>query len=261
MKLISLNACGGKFFKPLSEFIKSHSNNTDVFCLQEIFSTTSLYKQFADYRANVLEELLNLLPNFIYFFDPVHEKLDIKTNGVSFNLKHGLAIFVKKTIQVLDYKAHFIYRDKVVNSLKKNYSDIPINIQLLSFLKNNKTFTIANFHGASFPGTKLDTHQRIRQSQTIVKLLSKKEGAKILTGDFNLLPETKSIKILETDMINLISKFNIKRTRSNLSPFFGKPDFQKFADYTFISYDIVVKDFKVPEVEISDHLPMILEFF
>ncbi len=258
MKLISLNTCGGKFFKPLSQFIKLHAKNTDIFCLQEIFSTNSSRTQIPDYQANLLEEFCQLLPDFTYFFDPVIEKLDINANGVNFDLKHGLAIFVKKTIKILDYKAYFLYREKFVNSIKKDYSDIPINIQFLSFLSNNKIFTVENLHGASHPGTKLDTPKRIRQSQKIKELFKKEKGAKILTGDFNLLPETKSIKIFESNMTNLITRYDIKRTRSNLSPYFGKPDFQKFADYTFVSNKVNVENFKVPEIEISDHLPMIL---
>lgn len=260
MKLISLNTYGGRFFSPLFKFIKLHSKNTDIFCLQEIFSSSSYRRQFPEYRANLLQEISSLLPNFTYFFDPVHEKMDINTSGVSFDFKHGLAIFVKKTIEILNYKSYFIYRDKVVNSIKKDYSDIPVNIQFLSFLNENKTYIVANFHGASYPGSKLDTLKRIRQSEKIMEIFKTTKGAKILTGDFNLLPETKSIKIIEENLRNLIKEFNIKKTRSNLSPFFGTSDFQKFADYTFVSKDVIVENFKVPEVQISDHLPMILEF-
>lgn len=260
MKLITLNTYGGKFFNSLSEFIKLHAQNTDIFCLQEIFSTNSSRRQFPQYRANLLEEISSLLPNFTYFFDPVSEKVGITADSVSFDLKHGLAIFVKKTIEILNYRAYFIYQDKVVNSIKKDYSDIPINIQFLSFLNKNKTYTLANFHGTSYPGSKLDTLKRIKQSEKIIEMIKKTESAKILTGDFNLLPNTKSIKMIENIMQNLISEFNIKKTRSDLSPFFGTSDFQKFADYTFVSNDITVEDFKVPEVKISDHLPLILEF-
>lgn len=85
-------------------------------------------------------------------------------------------------------------------------------------------------------------------------------GSKIIVGDFNLLPETESLKIIGEGMRNLIGEFNIARTRSNLSPFFGKKEFQKFADYTLATPDVKVLDFKVLEVEVSDHLPMILEF-
>ena len=61
-------------------------------------------------------------------------------------------------------------------------------------------------------------------------------------------------------MINLIKKFAIERTRSCLSPWFGSPDFQEFADYTFVSPDVNVLSFTVPDIEVSDHLPLVLEF-
>lgn len=260
MKLISLNTLGGKFFDSLSKFIKLHSENTDIFCFQEMFSTRSSFKQFPNYRANLLEEIINLLPNFDYFFAPVLKNLDIEGNPVNFPLEHGLALFVDKTIKVKDYKSYFIYKNRVVSVVKKDFSDIPINIQVFDLIINGDEYTICNFHGASFPGSKLDTPQRIEQSKKIKDILKDRQGNKIITGDFNLLPQTQSIKIVETDMQNLINEFDIKRTRSNLSPFFGKVEFQNFADFTFVSNSIFVKNFQVPEVEISDHLPMILEF-
>ena len=39
--------------------------------------------------------------------------------------------------------------------------------------------------------------------------------------------------------------------------FYGE---QKFADYVFVSKDVKVKNFEVPNIEISDHLPLILDF-
>ena len=40
----------------------------------------------------------------------------------------------------------------------------------------------------------------------------------------------------------------------------GKPDFQKFADYVFVSPDVNVESFSVPDIDISDHMPLVLEF-
>lgn len=260
MKLISLNTWGGKIYQPLVNFVKQHSKNIDIFCFQEIFDTNSSFKQFPEYRANLLQEASKILPNFNLFFDPVIKELDIDANPVNFDLEHGLAIFVKKTIKVVNYKCYFIYKDKVTNSIKKDFSDIPVNIQVFNFIKNGKKFIVCNFHGASFPGSKLDTPQRIEQSKKIKDILKNRQGNRVIAGDFNLLPETQSIKMFEDNLRNLIKDFNIKRTRSNLSPFWGKANFQNYADYIFVSNDIFVKNFQVPEVKISDHLPMILEF-
>ena len=71
MKLISLNTWGGKVFDPLIKFIKSNSQDTDIFCLQEVYNTTANVKQYKNLlRANFLEELKNLLPNFRVFYFP-----------------------------------------------------------------------------------------------------------------------------------------------------------------------------------------------
>ena len=39
----------------------------------------------------------------------------------------------------------------------------------------------------------------------------------------------------------------------------GPYGFQEFADYAFVSPEIVVTSFEVPDLPISDHLPMMLE--
>ena len=54
-----------------------------------------------------------------------------------------------------------------------------------------------------------------------------------------------------------VKEYQISTTRSPLYRNFAE---MKFADYTLVSPGIEVKTFLVPQVEVSDHLPMILEF-
>lgn len=135
----------------------------------------------------------------------------------------------------------------------------PANFHYVRFSLGGKLFTICNFHGIAYPGNKLDTPDRIAQSKQLKEFLDKERGAKILCGDFNLMPETKSVALLEENLTDLIKTFHIRETRGKLSPFFGKSDAQHFADYMFVSPDVRVIDFKVPDAGVSDHLPMILE--
>jgi endonuclease/exonuclease/phosphatase family metal-dependent hydrolase len=79
---------------------------------------------------------------------------------------------------------------------------------------------------------------------------------KILCGDLNLKPDTQSLKILEEGMVNQIAINNIKSTRSVQY----YPKAERFADYIFISKDIHVNSFKVLPDEVSDHLPLFLDF-
>ena len=119
---------------------------------------------------------------------------------------------------------------------------------------------LVNVHGESRPGNKLDTEARIFQSQEIIDFLEEKEGLKIVGGDFNLFPETQSVKLFaQNGYRNLINDFKIDTTRNELA-WKLYPDKQLWADYTFVSAEVGVKSFTVPKNTVSDHLPMILEF-
>lgn len=260
MKLICLNTWGGKIYKPLIDFIKGNLNDTDIFCFQEVFNTKSNVKQHNGIRANLLGELIKLLPNFQFYYSVEISGFDDEAVPVDFDLTVGKAIFVKNTIKINDTGNLLIYKDPSQKFLKKDFSNLPVTLLYITLTISNKLLIICNIHGTAFPGSKLDTKLRLEHSRRIKEFLQTKKGAKIIAGDFNLLPKTQSIRIFEDNMINLIKKFNIKRTRSNLSPYFGKTSFQKFADYIFVSKDIIVKTFQVSHMEISDHLPLILEF-
>ena len=80
----------------------------------------------------------------------------------------------------------------------------------------------------------------------------------ILAGDFNLAPDTESVAIVNKQLTNLISKYNIK---------YSRPDFAdrvdrglNVVDYVFVNNKIKVNDFKVIDTHISDHLPLVLDF-
>lgn len=132
----------------------------------------------------------------------------------------------------------------------------------MSIKKGNSNLHIANVHGKTHPGHKLDTPTRIKQSKAIIDFLENKKGLKIVGGDFNLLPNTRSVKLFEQNgYSDLIKKFGIKDTRGKINHEIHKnKTIQYFADYCFVSPDVKVKSFTVPDIEISDHLPLILEF-
>lgn len=260
MKLISLNTWGGRYFKPLIRFIRENSQNTDIFCFQEMRHTTTNIREFAGYRANLLSEIKNILTDFQVFYFPTMKGFDNEASPANFDLTFGQAIFAKNSIKITNAGNHFIYRDENSPNINKDFSNLPVPLQYISFTIDNKELTVFNFHGSPMPGDKLDTDKRLAEANKSKDIIDKKSGAKILVGDFNLLPQTQSIKIYESNMRNLINEFNIVTTRSRLSPFYNTPDFQRYADYTFVSSDVEVKSFQVPDVAISDHLPMLLEF-
>ncbi len=256
MKLISLNIWGGKVFAPLMKFIEAHAANTDIFCFQEVFHSSSGPKESHGARMNVLDEIIKRLPDFSWYFLPAQDHY-VFGDIVDFDIVVGKAIFVRNTIDIESEGSEAIYRETTQDFEKTN---IPANLHYLRFFIGDKKITICNFHGMAFPGNKLDTPQRILQSEKLREFLDGERGAKILCGDFNLLPNDKSVALLEEKMTDLIKKFDIRETRGKLSLYYGTPMAQHFADLMFVSPDVRVLNFAVPDAGVSDHMPMILDF-
>lgn len=257
MKLISLNTWGGKIYQPLINFIGENAKDTDIFCFQEIFDTTSNLTEVLEYRVNLLKEISKILRNHKGYFAPCIDNYlvgSFQKQFTDFNLSSGLTIFINKSLKVESSGDFFLFRKKNDHNLG-DFNTMPKNAQYIIFLSEKKKFVICNVHGLWNTQGKQDLPSRIEQSQKIKNFLDNQTGEKILCGDFNLALNTQSVKILEENMINLIKKYNIQTTRNK-----HFPGTEKFADYTFVSPDVKVIDFQVPNIEISDHLPIILEF-
>ncbi len=264
MKVISLNCYAGIVYEPLLDFIREHGPSTDIFCFQEMVSSTTSGKMLpTGARSNLLQEILKLLPEHQGSFSGMQDGFDTQEiHGEDFCF--GVAMVWKKDLQVVQQKDFFIYRGK--NQLVgKDWSTLGSTALVVQFKIDGGLLTVCSAHGTSYPSDKLDSPERIMQSQKILDEVGGLEGEKIIMGDFNLFPETESIRLFEkAGFKNLVVDHGIQTTRGShmrvLFPEYetGKYGFQEFADYTFTSPGIDVNQFQVPDVPISDHLPMIL---
>lgn len=265
MKVISLNACMGVVFEPLMDFIEEHAADTDIFCLQEMMSTKNAKCFFSEKgaRTNVLEEIAKRLPDHDCVFSVMEDdfEIDVEKDGES---QLGIATFVKKSMKIIGSEEIFIANTR--NSFNgKDYATVGHSALRVDVRNGERELSVINAHGRSHPPHKRDAPERIKQSQKILALAERGGTEKIIMGDFNLFPDTESIRMIEdAGFINLITKHEIQTTRGShirvLFPEYatGPYGYQEFADYTFISPDITVHEFSVPDVPISDHLPMIL---
>ena len=231
MRIIFLNTWCAKTGKVFFDYIASSSNSVDIFALTEI-------------PPDLFSELKSLLPGFNGYYD---EGLFDITMGVTY----GQAVFVRNNLDVKPLNRVFTFKNT------------PTDVGFASpfIIKNNLgSFCLVNVHGKAKPGNKFDTPVRLKQSENIIESIKDIRHPTIIGGDFNLYPNTKSVKMFEeAGYRNLIAGFGIKNTRNEISwKEFNKK--QYFADYVFTSPDVMVKSFEVPYVEISDHLPLILEF-
>ena len=264
MKLISLNIWGGKMFEPLIAFIREQAVDTDIFCFQEVFDTPTNEIVSHDTRINVFRELTLALPDFTAYFAPVLDGFDL-AGPSDIPVSCGNAVFLRRRFLITTTSSIFVH--KTGGIIPRTIRDEPRAIQNVRLLVNGAPLSIYNFHGLvpekpiisddqNGRDPKIDTAERIEQARRIRAILDSDPNPKILSGDFNLRPDTESMNITKgTDLENLIETFGITDTRG---PFDPRP--VRFADHTLVSKEIRVNDFRVPVVSISDHLPLILTF-
>ena len=260
MKLLCLNIWGGQVYKPLFKFLKEQSKEVDIFCFQEVVqSPVSMFSNGT--KTDIHKDLLKVLKNYTAFLaTPFLKGYDLKQK-VDFEIAIGQAIFVKKGIKVLFSETNIIYGNKEsvvmgeIKREKKRYLEVPRNIHCVTIKVGKKKILVGNLHGFWMPRSKTDSKERIHQSKKIKEIFDVFKGPRILCGDFNLRPDTKSMRLLEENMRNLIVEYGIKSTRSK-----HHKRTNKFADYIMVSDKVKVNNFEVMNEHVSDHLPLILDF-
>lgn len=129
-------------------------------------------------------------------------------------LQHALIKANGETLNDLNYKGYFVWASKQGNKVTESHSQ-----------------RIAKYMNS------LDQNEKI-----------------ILSGDFNLAPESRSLRIISKNYSNLVLRYRIKTTRNETS-FFKTP-----VDNIFVNDKVTVSSLRVPMSYVSDHLPMIMNF-
>jgi len=258
MKLITLNTWGARAgHKEFLEFIENNKE-IELFCFQEIWNVNNENMDDVKYLLNDAivggVVLQNMMTN-------LYKTLEILMSSYKgyfrphYGTHYGLAMFVKNNLNLKQEGDVFVYktREFIPTGDAGNHAR---NIQYMSIETPNGTRTIINFHGIWNGKGKTDTEDRLLQSDNIVMFLKTLTNPFVLCGDFNLLPDTESLKKFELfGLRNLIKENSITSTRTSL---YKKE--HRMADYVFVSEGIKVNDFKVLPDEVSDHSPIFLDF-
>ena len=116
---------------------------------------------------------------------------------------------------------------------------------------------VLNLHGI-WTADKRGDERTIKECEYLVAAAMRSDVATIITGDFNLLPDTESIEILDKSFRNLIKEFGITSTRPTFKD--ELEDGDAVVDYVFVNDLVEVHDFKTINTNVSDHLPLVLDF-
>ena len=259
LRLVSLNLWGGQALGPLIDFVREQAPNTDLFCFQEVLDASALIPLECGFRTTLCRELAEAIPDFAGTFDPIVTWDQPLEGGRTVPVPFGLATFTRTTLPILSRRAVRIVDHLDNLDAVPGLHPIVRWLQLTELQMPGGRLLVGNYHGIARPGSKLDSDDRLTQSRVMRQVLDAHDGPVALLGDFNLLPETESVRILEAGLRNLVIEHAIPSTRSRLNPYYGTPEEQPHADYAFVSPSLRVADFMVPDVAVSDHLPLILD--
>jgi endonuclease/exonuclease/phosphatase family metal-dependent hydrolase len=241
MKLMTLNAWQGRLERVLPKYLEEQ--NVDFACMQEAVAyegmTGGLFTSFAKLGASL--SLDHQYFSRLYAVRYCNDKLSFG------NVVYSKLPFLqtKNTFTRGTYKDNFVFGVDDYNI--RAFQHVALDV-------HGKKLHILNHYGYHIEAHKLGDEETMRQISIMIAYIKQLDGAVILCGDFNLAPESESIKQFDTILHNLSVAYLLKTTLSVLTYK------EEVCDYIFVNDKVDVKDFFMDQAIISDHNALILNF-
>jgi endonuclease/exonuclease/phosphatase family metal-dependent hydrolase len=241
MRLLQLNAWTIRLATRIEDMVAKEV--PDIIALQETFESDADLGFFP-----TLTELSDKLRFHHRYHSPVYGVQFMASkpefgNAIISNLAFG----EKQTrFTNLEYKASMSLEDDDYNV--RNFQHVTVNDQ------SGKLVHVINHHGYHVPGHKNGNDFTVKACEQIADYARELDGPVIITGDFNLLPDSESIEIINKDFRNLTKEYGLQTTRTDLT------HKTEPCDFIFVNDKIEVNDFYVSEVVASDHQGLVLDF-
>lgn len=247
IKIICLNLWeGGILIENIIDFLKKE--NADILMLQEVFNATTAEFPTQYHSIEILNERLNYE---YYSFAPA--VIDKVAEGEVIN---GNAIFSKhpinpKSVRFFDEP----FRVRIAKD-PKEFPTTPRNLQHVSVVLPTAELNLFNFQGVwDMDGGKYSP-KRQKMGEVIAAAIKNVPNV-VLAGDTNATPDNRVIADISTKLKNvfdgeLTTTFNM---RQKTIPSYATA----VVDMMFVSENLQVVEHSCPDIDISDHLPLIVK--
>jgi endonuclease/exonuclease/phosphatase family metal-dependent hydrolase len=139
------------------------------------------------------------------------------------------------------------------------YTVTPRNLQFVTTHTDNADINVFNTQGVwDLDGDNV-TARRIKMCNEIAKATHGKQNV-ILAGDLNLKPTNKALAPIDAQLTSVFkyersTSFNLRRKNIDKYPGYASA----VVDLMYVSPDIKVLKYSCPDVDVSDHLPLVAE--
>ncbi|MCR4324476.1 MAG: endonuclease/exonuclease/phosphatase family protein [Candidatus Curtissbacteria bacterium] len=251
LKFIQANIFMGKYLDSLIDFIKDE--DPDIVTMQEVTACDfNLYEDKSAHIFDVIGEKTGLEG----VFDPVMElagKPDAEFGNAVFSkyevTKHKVLVLKEFRPVTWEELEATEGRPGINPQVEKHAVDAIVDV-------GGTKIHVVSWHGAWVSHAE-DSPESIRQAQIVADYLETLEDPFIVAGDLNVGPQTETIGLINKVANNLMMNSGVRQTTH--------PTVHKIAprgyliDYIFTSSHFKVKSLKVPEIIVSDHLPVVAE--
>lgn len=250
IKFICLNLwLGGKLFDSILELLEREQ--PDILAMQEAYDGHNVSWE----RRLRSMDVINKTGLF------THSSFAPTCNAIldqNITVEAGNAVFSR--FPILESKTTFF--DIPFGEVKNyetpggDYSQTPRNLQQALIQINDASVNVFNTQGV-WGKNILDNDRRLSMCQTISDAVRGKEHV-VLAGDFNVVSESKSIAIIENQLTNVFKgkidgTFNPKQAKKAFSS-------NAIVDMIFVSRDLKLIESCRPDVDVSDHFPLVVIF-
>lgn len=264
MRIVSLNAWGGALFDALSEWLPDCG--ADVLCLQEVTRTSGLggWTRFDDgerslpQRANLFADICTALPCHQGIFLASDSGPVFDEHGVRYQQDFGIAMFIHEQYPVIGSMTAFVH-GSYIDHAEWTIADRPriAHASRIVDRTSNRIVSVTHMHGLRDPAGKGDSPARHTQAEHFADLITRAslEGDFVVAcGDFNLLPDSKTFRVLDNNC-GLVDLVGTSDTRTSK---YMKPN--RHANYMLVSNPESIIGFATPsEPEVSDHRFLVLD--
>jgi endonuclease/exonuclease/phosphatase family metal-dependent hydrolase len=246
IKIISLNIWHGKLLARVVEFLRA--GKADIVLLQEVYNGDighhdSQYRTFQTLQKELGYE-------YSAFGQAYEEKI-----GSGDLIPHGNAIFSRWPIQssqvILMTESTLDYYQEI----PEHWPILPAPLQHAVIDAASVELDVFNIHGVwDLDGDNFSDRRR-QMSDAIFSSIQDKPNV-ILAGDSNAKPTNRAMKNLETVLrpvfgAEIKTSFNMRRK--------DNPGYATAAvDVMYVSPNIEIASKEVPDVDVSDHLPLVV---
>ena len=249
MKILTLNTWyRGERFENIKKFLVDE--RADFYFLQEVFNGN---RQDLNEKFRAVNVFQKLFPTFHFYFsaailDTRKKEGDVENGQLLMSrwpFTSTEALFVDVPYGAYDEES------------MSGFSNFPSLIPTGTVSIDGKMLTLCNVHGPVNLKGREDDQRRLRMRDILLGHITEHT---IIAGDFNVCPETQTIRSLEDRLTNVFkgkfeTTFNTKWKDLKAQPGYATA----VVDYVFVSKGIRVMRALSPKVDVSDHMPLAVE--